>query len=180
MYRLSAALLLLAGCGAAAIAPRAGYRDAGAPFSSIALFDPARFAGTWYEIARYPVAAQAGCSAARSDYSPRPDGSLNVVNLCHEGGADGPLRRIEGRANVIGPGRLDVQFDDAPSLSAPYWVLWVDESYRTAVVGVPSGEAAWILNRAPVIPPDRLSAAREILDFNGFDLSRLVRVDQGR
>jgi len=43
---------------------------------------------------------------------------------------------------------------------------------------VPSGRAGWILNRDPQIPSDRLAAAREILDFNGYDLSRLLMVPQ--
>jgi len=57
-------------------------------------------------------------------------------------------------------------------------VLWVDEGYRTAVVGAPNGRSGWILNRDPQIPADRLAAAREILDFNGYDLSRLETVAQ--
>lgn len=38
----------------------------------------------------------------------------------------------------------------------------------------PPGTAGWILNRDPAIPPDRLAAAREMLDFNGYDLTGLV------
>lgn len=182
MYRLTAALaLLLAACSTEAPLPSAlapAYRDTGVQMSSIALFDPARFAGTWYEIARYPVPFQRGCVASVARYDPRADGSLGVVNTCRDGAVDGPERRIEGQARPVGPGRLEVRFDSVPFLSAPYWVLWVDESYRTAVVGVPSGRAGWILNRDPVIPPDRLRAAREILDFNGYDLEQLMMVPQ--
>jgi apolipoprotein D and lipocalin family protein len=54
-------------------------------------------------------------------------------------------------------------------------VLWVDEGYRTAVVGAPNGRVGWILNRDPDIPEDRLIAAREVLDFNGYDVSQLQR-----
>jgi apolipoprotein D and lipocalin family protein len=75
---------------------------------------------------------------------------------------------------VAGPGRLSVRLDGVP-VAAPYWVLWVDEGYRTAVVGQPNGRAGWVLNREPEIPQDRWVAAREVLDFNGYDLSRLVR-----
>jgi len=34
------------------------------------------------------------------------------------------------------------------------------------------------LNRDPQIPTDRLNTAREILDFNGYDLDRLMEVPQ--
>jgi apolipoprotein D and lipocalin family protein len=33
-----------------------------------------------------------------------------------------------------------------------------------------------VLNRDPVIPADRWAAALEILDFNGYDVSRLETV----
>ena len=165
-------VLMLAAC-----AP--SFRDAEAPIASIALFDPARYAGDWYEIARYPVSFQKGCVASRATYSLRPDGSLGVVNTCRERNIDGPLRQIEGVAEITGPGRLAVRFEGMPIGSAPYWVLWVDEGYRTAVVGTPSGRAGWILNRDPVIPADRLRAARRVLAFNGYDLSRLEMTGQG-
>ncbi|WP_226780482.1 lipocalin family protein [Oceaniglobus trochenteri] len=180
MRGLILAAALLAGCSTAAVPPGVfpSYRDASAPFSSIALFEPARYAGTWYEIARYPVPFQEGCVASRAQYDMQPDGTLSVVNTCRDRALDGALRRIEGTARPVGPGRLQVSFDSVPFLTSPYWVLWVDEGYRTAVVGVPSGRAGWILNRDPVIPQDRLNAAREILDFNGYDLSRLEMVPQ--
>jgi apolipoprotein D and lipocalin family protein len=47
-------------------------------------------------------------------------------------------------------------------------------------VGTPNGRAGWVLNRDPVIPADRWAAAREMLDFNGYDLSRLELVGSVR
>ncbi|MEO0653616.1 MAG: lipocalin family protein, partial [Pseudomonadota bacterium] len=82
---------------------------------------------------------------------------------------------IAGTAEVAGPGRFAIRFDSVPFVRAPYWVLWVDEGYRTAVVGVPSGRAGWILNRDPQIPEDRFNAALQVLEFNGYDTSRLIR-----
>ncbi len=155
--------------------PATSYRDTAAPFASIASFDPARYAGRWYEIASYPVPFQAGCHDTVAVYTPRGDGTLAVLNTCRR---DGRTARIEGRATPAGPGRLDVRFDGLPFLGAPYWVLWVDEGYRTAVVGVPSGRAGWILNRDPVIPADRLAAARAVLAFNGYDLALLTMTPQ--
>ena len=159
--------LLLAGC--AAVSP--SYRDESVPITSIAAFDPARYAGRWHEVARYPVPFQARCTGpAVVDYAPRGDGTLSVVNTCPT--APGQVARVEGVARPAGPGRLAVRFQGVP-VEGPYWVLWVEEGYRTAVVGVRSGRAGWILNRDPRIPADRLRAAREVLDWNGYDLSRL-------
>jgi apolipoprotein D and lipocalin family protein len=175
--KLSLAAVALAALSAcAAVAP--GYRDTSVQISSVATLDVTRYAGLWYEIARFPVPFQEGCVGTTADYTLRPDGTIGVLNTCREGVLTGPVRQIAGEAVVVGPGRLEVKFDSVPFVSAPYWVLWVDEGYRTAVVGVPSGRAGWILNRDPQIPADRLEAARQILDFNGYDLTQLRMTPQ--
>lgn len=153
------------------------YRDRTVPIGSAALFAPERYVGTWYEVARYPVPFEAGCVGVTAEYAKLDDGGLSVKNTCRN--PDGSVRStIEGRADIVGPGRLKVAFPQIPFGAADYWVLWVDEGYRTAVVGAPNGRSGWILNREPKIPRDRLKAAREVLDFNGYDLGRLVEVPQ--
>ena len=163
---------LLAGCAGAV------YRDRDVQISSMAVFDPARYAGLWYKIARYDVPYERGCVGVTARYDLRPDGTLGILNSCRDGTPDGRLKTIKGHARMVGPGRLMVSFDNVPFVAAPYWVLWVDEGYRTAVVGVPSGRAGWILNREPRIPPDRLKAALQVLEFNGYDSSRLIFAPQ--
>ncbi|MEM9585003.1 MAG: lipocalin family protein [Pseudomonadota bacterium] len=166
---LAILVLVLSACNPVdVVAP--SYRDTSVPITSKAAFDPARYAGTWYEIARFPVPFQTGCRDVTATYTPMSNGGFHVVNTCQ---VDGAERQIEGFADIVGPGRLRVSFETVPFVKAPYWVLWVDEDYQTAVVGVPSGRAGWILNRSPVLRADRLKAAREILDFNGYDLNQL-------
>jgi len=168
--RILFAILLLASC-----APMAIYRDVDAPISSKALFEPARYIGVWHEVARYPVPFEKDCARATAEYGLLDNGTLSVLNICRN--ADGSERsRINGSAEVVGPGRLVVRFDGVPFVAADYWVLWVDEGYRTAVVGAPNGKSGWILNRDPEIPADRLRAARDVLEFNGYDLSQLMEV----
>lgn len=145
------------------------YRDTDVPISSMATFSAADYAGTWYEIANFPVPFQAGCRNTTALYTPNEDGTLDVLNTCD---TDDGREQIAGSARLDGPGRLKVRLDGVP-FAADYWVLWVDTGYRTAVVGTPAGRAGWILNRDPVIPADRLQAARDILAFNGYDLTQL-------
>jgi apolipoprotein D and lipocalin family protein len=169
----------------AACAPRApddpfalfpSYRDRTVPIASKAVFDPDRYLGLWHEVARFPVPFQAGCVASTAAYGQRSDGLISVLNTCTA--ADGSQTSIDGTAEIVGPGRLVVRFGAVPFVAADYWVLWVDEDYLTAVVGTPNGRAGWILNRDPEIPEDRLNAAREVLDFNGYDVSQLVLAGQ--
>ncbi|MEM6825022.1 MAG: lipocalin family protein [Pseudomonadota bacterium] len=166
-------VLILAACGGAPV-----YRDTNVPIASKADLDLDRYTGLWYEIARFPVRFQEGCTAVTAEYAQIGDDRISVVNTCRDGAPDGPERRVEGTARVTGPGRLGVRFSGVPFIRAPYWVLWVDADYRTAVVGVPSGRAGWILNREPEIASDRLKAALEVLDFNGYDLREIVPTPQ--
>jgi apolipoprotein D and lipocalin family protein len=66
------------------------------------------------------------------------------------------------------PGRLAVEG------SPEFWVLWVDDDFRTAVVGTPDGSLGWIMDRPGQASPDRTRAAREVLEWSGYDLGRLA------
>lgn len=161
------AVALLAGCGPA-------YRDPTTRMEPVAQLDLARYAGRWYEIAHFPVPFQEGCTATTAEYTLLGEGRVRVVNRCRRGAPDGPPAQIAGEARVVGPGRLAVRLGRIP-FAAPYWVLWVAPDYGTAVVGVPSGRAGWILHRAPEIPPERLAEARAVLVANGYDPARLSK-----
>lgn len=154
-------LVLLAAC-----APTAGpgFRDASVPISSVALFDPAAFSGHWHVVGSY---AGAPCGPAMLEVTPLGGAAFD---LSEQACAGAPAVRAVAR--MVGPGRFLP--DGGPRAGLAHWVLWVDQSYRTAVIGTPGGAFALILNRDAAIPADRLQAAREILDWNGYDLSRLV------
>ena len=168
VFLILAAMVLLTACSPT-------YRDKTVPISSIVSFDAERYQGLWYEVAAFPNPFQSGCTDTTADYGVDGDGSVTVRNRCLKNGMP---EVIEGRALITGPGRLSVRLDGVP-VAADYWVLWVDEGYRTAVVGVPSGRVGWILNRSPDIPADRLAAARDVLAFNGYDVTRLRMTRQG-
>ena len=176
--RWLALLALLAACGRPEPGEEVGglfevYRDTDVPIASKALFEPDRYLGTWYEVARYPVPFEAGCRGVTAEYGPLPDGAISVRNTCRDG--DGGVKSvIEGRAEIAGPGRLKVSFPSVPFGAADYWVLWTDDAYRVAVVGAPNGRSGWILSRTPELREDLMTAAREILAFNGYDLTRLL------
>jgi apolipoprotein D and lipocalin family protein len=150
------------------------WRDPDIPIAAQADVDFTRYTGLWYEIARYPVRFQRGCTGTKASYGALPEDRISVVNTCFRDGPDGPLSRIEGSANIVGPGKLRVRFSGIPFVAAPYWVLWVDDSYETAVVGVPSGQSGWILARTPEIPDARMKRAQAVLRANGYDPSAMI------
>lgn len=150
--------LALAGCAAA---PTPGGRDASAPLSSQALFDPSRFADVWHVVAA--TGAEAGCGPLAETWTPNGEGRFTVTGTgCGPAGA----RAFLAEARVSGPGRFVLE---GAGGRREIWILWVDADYRIAALGSPSGGGARIVARAPVPPADLLAAARDVLDFNGYD-----------
>ena len=87
-----------------------------------------RFLGRWYEIARYPNSFEEGCTGVTAEYGVRDDNSITVTNTCIEGSLDGPVRTIEGYAEIADAdtnAKLNVVF--FPPFGAPYWILELDE-----------------------------------------------------
>ncbi len=142
----------------AACAPKppaaTAFRDAGAPIWSAAAFAPAQVAGTWQQVADF--GASKACRDGAVEIVPVA-GSLQLRGtLCLAGRAE----TVSGVAPLVGPGRLRVKGED-------WWVIWVDVGYRTLAIATPSGRFGIILDRG-ALPADRLAAAREIFDFNGY------------
>lgn len=54
----------------------------------------------------------------------------------------------------------------------PVWIYWIDADNRTAAMGDPDGQRVWIMDRTGR-PGERLRIAREILQWYGYDLTRL-------
>lgn len=157
-------LVVVAGLTLAACAPKpvaTGFRGAEVPIWSAAAFAPAQTAGSWRQVAAFQ-AEGARCSAEGVEITPEAGGLRLAGSLCLEG----QMRDVSGLATPSGPGRLMVGGEE-------WWILWVDSGYRTMAVGTPSGRFGFILDRG-AIPGDRLTAAREVFDFNGYRTEALA------
>lgn len=152
-----------------ACAPKGGaddriYRDAAAPIYSNAAFDLVRLSGVWDQVAAFSGPT---CQRGEAEFANNIGATSINYRLCLSG------RDVVGAGAIVatGPGRFKVEGKDG--LGQDWWVLWVDESYRTMAVGNPAGTFGFILNRGTVLPEDRLNAAREVFDFNGYDIRML-------
>jgi apolipoprotein D and lipocalin family protein len=152
--------LLLAAC-AAQPPTSSAFRAADAPIWSAAAFQPSRAAGTWRQVAAFQT-DEASCGAGAIEITPAAGGLRLDGSLCLAGIA----RNVSGLAVPSGPGRLSVAGED-------WWILWVDTDYRTMAIGTPSGRFGFVLDRG-AIPGDRLTAAREVFDFNGYRTAALT------
>jgi apolipoprotein D and lipocalin family protein len=158
MHRVILALtLLLAGCGGSGPPTEAAFRSADVPIWSAAAFAPAQIAGRWQQVAAYQATPDGKCQAGALEFQPASGGLAVEGTLCLNGAA----RKVSGIAQPVGPGRLALQGEE------DWWILWVDSGYRTLAIGTPSGSFGFVLDRGTAAP-DRLAAAREVFDFNGY------------
>jgi apolipoprotein D and lipocalin family protein len=137
------------------------------------------YAGTWYEIARYPNSFERGCVGTTAEYTPLPNGRIQVVNRCLESDLDGPGRTIEGTARVADPetnAKLKVTF--FWPFEGDYWILELGEDYDYAVVGEPSRSFLWILSRTPTMDEALYQDILSRLPELSYDPDRLMLVPQ--
>lgn len=138
--------------------------------------DLARYAGTWYEIARYPNRFQKDCFATSVTYTIRDDGTVEVINRCRSGSVNGEEKSIRGRAWSVDPttnAKLKVQF--FWPFRGDYWIIQLDTEYRYAVVGHPKRKYLWILSRTPDMDAATYDGILERLREQGYDTERLLR-----
>lgn len=164
------ALLLLAACARPAPeTDRMSFRAPGTAIYSNAVTAPEALAGRWRQVAEFAAPGTAPCAAGGLTITPDGADLRIVADLC----LAGRNASHSGPVTVTGPGRLRATGADPAGLGVEWWVLWVDADLRTLVLGTPSGRYGLILNRDSVLPPDRAAAARDILAWNGYDLTRL-------
>lgn len=149
---LAGVILTLTACGPPA---RDGNRDLSAPFAATTRFDPQQLAGDWWVRAEF---TEGDAAARQVTYQLDGAGAFAI------GPKGGPLVRhdlTEGARWKAGAGQPEI------------WLLWVDTGYRTAAIGTPDGSVGMILDRSPSGGADRINAAREILEWFGYDMRKL-------
>jgi apolipoprotein D and lipocalin family protein len=143
---------------------REGYRDPSAPIGVTSRFDADRMAGAWVVRGRMPPDAALGTvSFVALDATP-------IMETIDASGTE--PRKTVWHGEQRQPGRYEFVTDDGSS-RRDVVVIWVDEGHRTAAIGDPAGRFAWVLDRQPAGGTDRIRAARQILEFNGFDLGEM-------
>ncbi len=160
--------------------------EAAAPVTTVPSVDLDRYAGDWFEIARFENRFQQKCAGdVKASYARRPDGRIDVTNSCRT--ADGGTAVAKGVARVEDAAtrsKLKVRFAPAllsflPFVWGDYWIIGLDPEYRWAVVGSPDRRYLWILSRTPQMDQRLFDEALERARANGFDVSKLRRTKQG-
>lgn len=158
-----------------AIPPVSAFSAPLAPVETVAQVNLDRYLGLWHEIARYPNVFQKGCVDSSTTYSRRPDGDIEVHNVCRNAD-DGKLREVKGRAWVADPrinARLKVSF--FWPFRSDYWIIDLGKEYDYAVVGTPNRKSLWVLSRTPAMSEEVYEGIVRRLEKQGFDRAKLVR-----
>jgi apolipoprotein D and lipocalin family protein len=174
--RLDALRCLLAGFVGLGLAACTGLPEGVEPVQG---FEPERYLGKWYEIARLDHSFERGLTRVTAEYSRRDDGGIRVLNRGYSA-EEGEWEEAEGKAFFVrsdDEGYLKVSFF-GPFYGA-YVVFGLDQDgYQYAFVSGPDRSYLWLLARTPTVDQaviDRFVAAAESLDY---PTDELIFVDQ--
>jgi apolipoprotein D and lipocalin family protein len=153
------------------------------PLEVVPAVDLARYAGTWYEIARLPNGFQKQCTGeVMATYSLLDDGTIKAVNRCRK--KNGETAEAEGRAKLAsddGPNtKLKVRFAPRilsflPFVWGNYWIINLAPDYSYAAIGEPARKYLWILSRTPTMDETTLQGILDQVKQQGYDLTGLIR-----
>jgi apolipoprotein D and lipocalin family protein len=151
-----------------------------APLPVVEDVDLERYAGLWYEIARYPNSFQGQCvGGTTAEYTLLGDNRVEVVNRCLTSLPDGPVDTIVGTGRIPNPdepAKLKVSF--FAFFEGDYWIIELDEDYQWAVVSEPGRRLLWILSRTPSLDDATYQMILDRLEAKDFDLSQLELTPQ--
>jgi apolipoprotein D and lipocalin family protein len=144
-------------------------------------FEPERYLGKWYEIARLDHRFERDLSNVSALYYKKNDDAIGVVNRGYNE-KTGKWEEIEGTAFFTqneSVGSLKVSFL-GPFYGGYHIILLDRKSYQYAVVVGPRRSFLWILSRQKKMDQTTLSELVARVDQLGFDTEELIYVDQNR
>lgn len=151
-----------------------------APLSLVPSVDPLRYAGRWYEIARFQQVFEKDLVAVTAEYAIRKDGRIDVKNSGFKKSFEGKYteaRAVAWIPDKAVPAALKVQF--FWPFSADYLIFGLDEQdYSWALVGDNSRKYLWFLSRKPSLDQTTYDKMVAIAESQGYDLSKLYVVPQ--
>lgn len=160
------------------------YRSAERAPETVTRVDLDKYAGKWFEIARYPNSFEKNCTNVTAEYSQRSDGKITVINTCFKGSAAGEKEVAEGVARTVegsNNAKLKVKFapEWVPFASGDYWILHLEDDYSAALVGDPEGKYLWILARTKTIDDVLLDKIKSKAATLGYETAPLEMTPQG-
>lgn len=167
-----------------AISASAQVKPAG-PLQSVPGVDLKRYAGKWYEIAKYPNRFQKKCVGnTTANYTLKDNGRIEVRNECVL--KDGRTAVAIGEAKINDKNtnsKLKVRFAPGalswlPFVWANYWIIDLDPDYEYVAIGEPKRNYFWILSRKPTMNDSTYQNILRRAEAMGFDPARVEKTPQ--
>ena len=147
--------------------------------STVAELNLTRFAGQWYEVARFDHSFERGLVGCMATYTINDDGTIKVLNTGYKGSLDGKYNEAVGKArrpNDAEPGKLEVAF--FWNFYSPYYVMELAEDYRYALIGSKKSKYLWILSRTPKLNGADMDYLLKSAQNRGYNTNELIWVEQ--
>ncbi len=146
--------------------------------SVVEKFEKERYLGKWFEVARFDFTFERNLNNTTAEYTLREDGKIAVKN----GGYNYVTKKwqeAKGKARFKGDetkAELEVSFF-GPFYGA-YNVIALDEDYKYALVAGSNLKYLWILSRTKTMPEKVKSDYLNKAIALGYDISKLLWVEQ--
>lgn len=140
--------------------------------------DLARYAGTWYEIARLPNSFERKLKCITATYTIREDGKISVLNKGHYITEPDKINTASGVAWIPDkniPAKLKVSF--FWPFSGNYWIMDLDKEYKYVLIGEPSFKYLWILARDKSMDETTYQMLLKKAVQNGYDVKPIIKVE---
>ena len=140
--------------------------------------DRARCREDGYVTADAPTPPEKGAHNAVESYERLGDDKIGVTFAFNEDSYDGerktmtPTGFVSEQSNAIWGMRFIWPF------RADFRVLYVDDAYRTTIIGRQKRDYLWIMARRPQVSEDTLQRLIQVAADRGYDTSRIQRVPQ--
>jgi apolipoprotein D and lipocalin family protein len=154
-------------------------RVAGEPLSTVDHVDLERFMGDWYVIANIPTFIETDAYNAIESYRLDDDGTIETIFTFRKGGFDGEPKRYTPRGfirNTETNAEWGMRF--IWPFKADYRVIYLDEDYRTTVIGRNKRDYVWVMAREPIMDAAEFESVVHLIDQAGYDTAELRRVPQ--
>lgn len=143
-------------------------------------FDPEKYLGKWYEIARLDYGFENNLKNITAEYSLNDDGTIKVINRGYNFKKQ-KNAKVVGKAKFVGShneAKLKVSFF-GPFYSG-YNVIALDSDYQYALVAGKNLKYLWLLSRETKIPDPIKNDYLKNAESLGYDTSSLIWVDHNQ
>jgi apolipoprotein D and lipocalin family protein len=146
--------------------------------TAVPTLDLNKYMGTWYEIARYPVAPEKRCVSDAMVLYALGDkkNTFQVVTSCKLKDGNTDSWNANGKTSKTADGRL--KLSHLLIFSKKYWVLALAPDSTWALVGSPNRKSLWILSRTTALKPETLTDIQSKAAAMGFNTAKLKPMPQ--